>query len=164
MAVSKAIKSDTFISQITEKVTEAVTKTLEQPIQKFDATVAQSEEKFTPIVTTLEQKLAEVIKEKSKLEERLDYLDQYNKLCNLRIFNFKEMPQENTRLEIIKLLNAELTLNLNNEDMGKNEGKYQDSRQIVATSSKDDILNVILRKVEETNQDITDLRNKFEEM
>nr|CAI5842206.1 unnamed protein product [Callosobruchus analis] len=57
------------------------------------------------------------MKEKSKLEERLDYLDQNNKLSNLRIFNFKEMPQENTRLEIIKLLNAKLSLNLNNEDI-----------------------------------------------
>nr|CAI5831856.1 unnamed protein product [Callosobruchus analis] len=50
------------------------------------------------------------------------------------------------------------------KNMGKNDGKYQESRQIVATSSKDDILNVILRKVEETYQGITDLRNKFDEM
>nr|CAH7736924.1 unnamed protein product [Callosobruchus chinensis] len=46
----------------------------------------------------------------------------------------------------------------------KNMGKNQECRQQDKVTAKEDVLNTILRKIEDTNQGIMELNEKFDEM
>nr|CAI5834240.1 unnamed protein product [Callosobruchus analis] len=135
-AVSNILKSDNFIHQIVQKVSDAVIKTLDEKFQILESSVAELKADFNVMKHTLEnqKKTAEDIVQKSQtienmfhkmeqkdkkinaLETRLDEMDQACRFANLRIFNLKEDNQENIRDDIIELFNAKMSLKLTAND------------------------------------------------
>ncbi|KAG5874441.1 hypothetical protein JTB14_016989 [Gonioctena quinquepunctata] len=118
-AVSKIIKSDSLISQIVNKVTEAIARTIDQKLSKVESTVAEIKqnhvkmyENFENKFKLLENEIKTVKDEKTKMEDKMDQMDQATRSCNLRIFSLKEKPNEDTREELKKILNTKMSLNL----------------------------------------------------
>nr|CAI5865871.1 unnamed protein product [Callosobruchus analis] len=116
-AIGKCIKSDSFIRQIVEKVTEAVTRTLQDTLTKLETSMVSLEEKFVTEIKNLEDHAKRLEHDKIALEKQVDRLDQANRTCNLRLFNLKEIPHENTREQVMQILNNKLALRLENGDI-----------------------------------------------
>nr|CAI5841874.1 unnamed protein product [Callosobruchus analis] len=116
-AIGKCIKSDSFIRQIVEKVTEAVTRTLQDTLTKLETSMVSLEGKFVTEIKNLEDHAKRLEHDKIALEKQVDRLDQANRTCNLRLFNLKEIPHENTREQVMQILNNKLALRLENDDI-----------------------------------------------
>ncbi|CAG9823863.1 unnamed protein product [Phaedon cochleariae] len=123
-AVNKCIKHDSFIKTIVSNVTEAVVKTMEKKLSQLEVAVADLQNNYTELksdyenkMETMETKIRQLESQKNKTEENMDRMDQESRRTNLRIFSFKENQQENTREEVIKLLNSKMALNLTTRDI-----------------------------------------------
>lgn len=104
-AVSKTIKSDSFIDEISQKVIDAVTNLLENKIVKIEEAVAElknKNEKLESKILELQNNLIITECNKPNIEE-VDRLDQATRTCNLRIFNVKEYATEHLKDEVKKL-------------------------------------------------------------
>lgn len=101
-AVSKTIKSDSFINEISQKVIDAVTILVENKIVKIEQTVAElktKNEKLESKILELQNNLEVTDCNRPSIEE-VDRLDQAARACNLRIFNLEEKTTENLKQEI----------------------------------------------------------------
>nr|CAI5854250.1 unnamed protein product [Callosobruchus analis] len=59
-AVSRCMKNDTFISEIATKVTEAIAKTMEQTVLKFETAVAEFEKRHIDQLNNMQIKIDEL--------------------------------------------------------------------------------------------------------
>lgn len=123
-AVSTSIKSDSFIKTISNVVTAAVIKTMESKISKLEKTVAALEVEINEMKTENKNKIDDmqdiindVSLENIKIKEQIDKIDQAGRMQSLRIFNLAEKNKEDTRDEIIKMLNSKMFLNIASSDI-----------------------------------------------
>lgn len=123
-AVSKSLKSETFIKTVANNVTTAIVKTIENKLTLLDKSVAELEVKMNGLVIEhnkkmddLEEALREERAEKEKMKEHFDELDQANRLAALRIFNMSEKLNEDTKEEVIKIINGKMGLSVSRNDI-----------------------------------------------
>lgn len=118
--VSKYLKTDTFIDEISKKVSDAIAIALENRLRKIEESVAalkNENEKLENKLQNLQNNLPAADVGHPELEDRLDRLDQSARSCNLRIFNFKEKADENVKQEIKNILNSKIHTTLTDEDI-----------------------------------------------
>ncbi|CAH1163372.1 unnamed protein product [Phaedon cochleariae] len=130
-AVNKSIKTESLISEIAQKVSEAIIKTIQQKLLSMEKTVAELQKKNDTLeskLKSLETKINDSDKGKDEMERKLDQIDQSTRSTNLRIFNLKETQNEDTRTEVMRILNNKMSLNLSDADIqlcyriGKGQG------------------------------------------
>uniref|UniRef100_A0A6P7GIJ4 Uncharacterized protein LOC114343111 isoform X1 n=1 Tax=Diabrotica virgifera virgifera TaxID=50390 RepID=A0A6P7GIJ4_DIAVI len=109
-AIIKSLQNKDIIKSLTDNVAVAIINTIETRLGNLEETVASLKVDINSTKTNLERKIEE-------LNEKFDRLDQGNRRMCLRIFNLKEKEKEDTRNEIINLINSKMGLNLKYEDI-----------------------------------------------
>lgn len=136
-AVSKSLQNKDLIKTITETVVNAVVKTLDIRLVKIEESVASLKSEFanTQLENENELKLLKATidnmnQKNEETYEKFERIDQANRKKVLRIFNVTEKNKEDTRNEIIHILNMKLAMNLTPDDItlcyrvgSKNNGK-----------------------------------------
>ncbi|XP_074026905.1 uncharacterized protein [Leptinotarsa decemlineata] len=120
--VSESIKRELNMKEIS-KVTQAITKTINDSFLNLEKTVAElkhkteaENEQLKDKVEKFDQEIKEVVKKTNIHEEKLDFMDQNTRLSNLRVFNLNER-QEDTRNEIKILFQSKMAITLRDEDI-----------------------------------------------
>nr|CAI5858506.1 unnamed protein product [Callosobruchus analis] len=107
-----------FIKTVADKAAEAIAKT----------NVADLNINFGNNLKDIKNQLAVLKRHKLLMEQNYDNLDQQSRRNAIRIFNFVEKDHENTREEVINLINSKMSMNLDSKDVevcyriGKKEG------------------------------------------
>ncbi|CAH1173959.1 unnamed protein product [Phaedon cochleariae] len=123
-ALGKCMSDQAFIKTLADNVSEAVTKTvnkklqiLEQKINDLKTNLQEMKADTDAKIDILDVQLKKMNGENESLVRNYDYMEQNMKRNNLRIFNFQEKSNENTRQEIMTLLNSKLNCNIKDQDI-----------------------------------------------
>ncbi|CAH0555120.1 unnamed protein product [Brassicogethes aeneus] len=120
-------KDDTYVKNITanvsQSISEAINKKLDNYEKQLTAVIEENKQIKNNIMelkdghSTEINNLHTLMKENYISIEKFDRMEQEYKKTNLRIFNIPETPQENTKQEVLKILNNKLNIQIKDENI-----------------------------------------------
>lgn len=123
-AIINSFQNEEFIKKISNSVVIAVIKTLETRLTDLEDSVALLKKELDIIkndnvykITRLEETVASEEVKNKDANERLEHIDQANRLTSLRLFNMEEKQREDTKNEVIQLIKDKMMVNLKPEDI-----------------------------------------------
>lgn len=123
-AIIISLQNDEIIKTISKAVSQAVIQTFEKKLNELEESVASLKIEINNIkreninkLKQLEEYVADNNRIKSFDVQRLDQIDQGNRSTGLRIFNMDEKPAEETKTELIKLINTKMDINIKPDDI-----------------------------------------------
>lgn len=127
VALKEIWKDDKFIKSISDKISSEINSTLNKKLKVIekDVSAVKSEintikKEFIAYKTNCDSKVNELNSKITNYEEKLnkfDDMEQELKKNNLWIFKLQEKDSEETKTEVITLLNNKMNLNLSSDDI-----------------------------------------------
>lgn len=93
-SVSELVRDEAFISQIADVVVKTVSATLTDTLKNF------------------EEKTAKLEMENKTLSRKIDYLEQYSRRTNIRMFGIVEEKAENVEEKVVKIFKDIMKVNI----------------------------------------------------
>nr|CAI5856380.1 unnamed protein product [Callosobruchus analis] len=133
--LANSMEDPAFIKTVADKAAEAIAKTVSKQMEELEHRLAILEKNVADLninfgnnLKDIKNQLAVLKRHKLLMEQNYDNLDQQSRRNAIRIFNFVEKDHENTREEVINLINSKMSMNLDSKDVevcyriGKKEG------------------------------------------
>ena len=127
VALKQVWMDDILIKSIADKISKDITSTINKKLKCLEKDVAAVNTEINRIKndlkghkTSYDDKVNELNVKISKYEEKLnkiDKIEQENKINNLWIFQLPEKNEENTKDEVINLINKKLNMQLSSKDI-----------------------------------------------
>nr|CAI5856437.1 unnamed protein product [Callosobruchus analis] len=111
--INSVLKSDEFLDQLIQKVTENVIKTLEARFAELEKKLHDN----SSVIMELKEETGLLRYENECLSQKYDDLEQAGRVNNLRIFKVKEKPQEKLVDEVINIIKSHLGVNVEHKDI-----------------------------------------------
>nr|CAI5822845.1 unnamed protein product [Callosobruchus analis] len=107
------LKDEEFVDLLVQKVTNSITKTL---VARF-VELEQKVESYSSALKELKEETGLLRYGNESLLQKLDDIDQAHRTNNLRVFQVKWNPQENTAEKVINILNSQFGITVKNNDL-----------------------------------------------
>lgn len=129
-AVERVISSDIFINKIMDIISNKIDVCLANCIKPY------------------EEKISKLQEELNVMTDRLELLEQYSRLDNIRLFGLDEKADENITNEVISLFNTKLQVEVKAEDISichRLRSKVDGARPVIVKFCRRSIKNNIYR-------------------
>lgn len=129
--IKQLLQEDSFIKTITQQVStiilsivnetlsiheNKITKVIKE-VKSLETNMNENQVKYSTKSDLIEEKIEGLSKATQNIERRYELLDQQSRRNNLRVFNVKEIANENTKQTIISLIGEKMKITLKPEDI-----------------------------------------------
>nr|CAI5857358.1 unnamed protein product [Callosobruchus analis] len=111
--INSILRSDEFLDQLIQKVTENVAKTLEVRFTELEKKLADN----SAVIVELKEETALLRYENGCLSQKYDDIEQASRINNLRIFQVKEKPQEKLAEEVTNIIKSHLGVTIDHNEI-----------------------------------------------